>query len=477
MTSRPPLNAADPALLARLEAALGPEGLRPAAPRYLEEPRGRYHGRAAAVLRPASVEDVAAAVRLCAAARVGIVPWSGGTGLVGGQVFEAGPLPVLMSFERMARIRDLDLTDNVLTAEAGAVLADVRSAARDAGRLFPLTLASEGSARIGGLMATNAGGVNVLRYGNARDLCLGIEAVLADGTVLNGLSRLVKDNMGYDLRHLMIGAEGTLGLITAASLRLHPIPQATSTAWVAVPSPEAALGLLGAARDALGNTVSAFELIGAQGLAFLREALPQLPQPPAMDSAWFVLIEAADSADAGISARLEAVLESALEGGRASDVLIAQNDGQRAVFWGVRESIPEANRLIGAISSHDVSLPPSRITEFVARGARHVAGLDADLRINCFGHLGDGNLHYNVFPPAGRPKAAYDGIRDAIKTTVHDLAASLDGSVGAEHGVGRLKTGDLIRYGDPGSIFAMRKLKTALDPEGILNPGAVLAEL
>ncbi len=347
---------------------LGAGAVRPPEPRHLEEPRGRFHGRAAAVLRPASVDDVAAAVRLCAAARVGIVPWSGGTGLVGGQILETGPLPVLMSFERMTRIRDLDLTDNVLVAEAGAVLADVRATARRAGRLFPLTLASEGSARIGGLLATNAGGVNVLRYGNARDLCLGIEAVLADGTVLNGLSRLVKDNMGYDLRHLLIGSEGTLGLVTAASLRLHPIPQTTATAWVAVPSPEAALDLLAEARAELGNTISAFELIHAQGLAFLGEVLPHIPQPQTMDSEWFVLIEAADAASARIAARLEDVLELALEGALATDALIAQSDSQRAVFWGVRESIPEANRRIGAVSSHDISLPASRLAEFVARG-------------------------------------------------------------------------------------------------------------
>ena len=238
-----PLASADAAVLERLAAALGPGGVVAPEPRYLEEPRGRFHGQAAAVLRPASTAAVAAAVAVCAAARVGIVPYSGGTGLVGGQILGEGPLPVIMSFERMAAIRDLDLVDGVLVAEAGCVLADVQAAAREVGRLFPLTLASEGSARIGGLLGTNAGGVNVLRYGNARDLCLGVEAVMADGTVVNGLSRVVKDNMGYDLRHLLIGAEGTLGLITAASLRLMPEPGETATAWVSVASPEAALGL------------------------------------------------------------------------------------------------------------------------------------------------------------------------------------------------------------------------------------------
>jgi FAD/FMN-containing dehydrogenase len=470
-----PLNPADGAVLERLAAALGPSGVAPAEPRYLEEPRGRFRGRAAAVLRPASTAQVAAAVAVCAAARVGIVPYSGGTGLVGGQVSGEGPLPVVMSFERMARIRDLDLADGVLVAEGGCVLADVQAAARDAGRLFPLSLASEGSARIGGLLATNAGGVNVLRYGNARDLCLGVEAVMADGSVVHGLGRLIKDNMGYDLRHLLIGAEGTLGLITAASLRLFPLPAETATAWIAVASPAAALELLGAMRGALGGAISAFELMHVQGLAFLAEVLPQVPVPPAMPGDWVVLADVADAEDAGIGARLEAVLARALGDGAAGSALIAQSDAQRAVFWGVRESIPEANRLIGAVSSHDIALPAGLIAEFIARGGPAIAAIDPQLRINCFGHLGDGNLHYNVFPPRGRSRNEYDSLRDTVRLTVHDLTHALGGSVGAEHGVGRLKTGDLVRYSDPGKLAAMRAIKVALDPAGILNRGAVLA--
>ena len=473
MTDRP-LNPATPDLLERLQAALGSDGVRPPEPRYLEEPRGRFHGRAAAVVRPASTDEVAVAVRLCAEAQVGVVPYAGGTGLVGGQVYGDGPLPVLLSVERMARIRALDLVDGVLVAEAGCVLGDVQAAARDVGRLFPLSLASEGSARIGGLLGTNAGGVNVLRYGNARDLCLGIEAVMADGTVLNGLSRVAKDNMGYDLRHLLIGSEGTLGVITAASLRLHPLPEEVATAWIAVGSPAAALELLGNLRMAMGGTVSAFELISVQGLAFLGEKLPQVPVPPAMATDWIVLAEVADGVGGAVGARLETALAGALESGQVADVLIAQSSGQRQVFWGVRESIPEANRLIGSISSHDISVPPSRLAEFIARGGQAVAALDPELRVNCFGHLGDGNLHYNVFPPQEQGRGAYDGIRDAVKETVHDLVHALGGSVGAEHGVGRLKAGDLVRYGDPGRLAAMRAIKAALDPLGIMNPGAVL---
>ncbi len=472
--SRPSLDPAGPQVLERLAAALGADAVRPPEPRHLEEPRGRFHGRAAAVLRPVSTAGVATAVSICAAARVGIVPYAGGTGLVGGQIFGEGPLPVILSFERMARIRDLDLADGVLTAEAGCVLADVQAAAREAGRLFPLTLASEGSARIGGLLGTNAGGVNVLRYGNARDLCLGVEAVMADGSVLNGLSRVVKDNMGYDLRHLLIGSEGTLGLITAASLRLFPLPAETATAWVSVAAPAAALALLQDLREALGATISAFELIGVQGLDFLAETMPDLARPPAMDSDWVVLVETADAAGGETAARLERALGRAIETGRAGDVLIAQGESQRAVFWGVRESIPEANRLIGSISSHDISLPPSRLAAFIDCAAPEIATLDADLRINCFGHLGDGNLHYNVFPPAGVHRSRYESLREPVKRTVHDLVHALGGSVGAEHGVGRLKTGDLEHYGDPGKLAAARAIKAALDPLGILNPGAMI---
>ena len=343
----------------------------PPEPRYLEEPRGRFAGHAAAVLRPASTEAVAAAVAICAAARVGIVPYSGGTGLVGGQIFGEGPLPVILSFERMSRIRDLDLTDGVLTAEAGCVLADVQAAAREAGRLFPLTLASEGSARIGGLLATNAGGVNVLRYGNARDLCLGVEAVMADGSVLHGLSRVVKDNMGYDLRHLLIGVGGD----ARADHRGEPAgsiprPAETATAWVAVASPEAALALFHALRQALGGTISAFELMQRAGA--------RVPGRGAAAGSRCRRRWRRRLAGAGRERRRRRRRRRGRGSrrrwrrrwrpGLVDDVLVAQSEAQRAVFWGVRESIPEANRLIGAISSHDISLPPSRLAEFVALG-------------------------------------------------------------------------------------------------------------
>ena len=474
MTMPAGLGEADAALLGRIEAALGPGGVAPAEPRYLEEPRGRYHGRAAAVLRPRSAAEVQAIVRLCAEARVGIVPYSGGTGLVGGQVMSAGPLPVLLTTERLHAIRDLDVTDDVLVAEAGVVLAEAQAAARAADRLFPLTLASEGSARIGGLLATNAGGTNVLRYGNARALCLGIEAVMADGSLVSDLTRLHKNNTGYDLRDLLIGSEGTLGIITAASLRLYPVPRERASAWIALASPARALDLFHLARARLGMSLDAFELLSAVGLGFLAAKLPAVSIPKAAPSDWYVLAEAGDGAGSGIAARFEAVLAEALEAGIVEDVLIAQNEAQRTAFWSVRESIPEANRLIGSVSSHDISVPLSRLAEFIERGGPLVRAIEPALRINCFGHLGDGNLHYNVFPPEGRPRAEFDPIRERVKEAVHDLTHALGGSVSAEHGIGRLKTGDMARYADPGRLAAMRAIKGALDPLGILNPGAVL---
>ena len=468
------LNDADAGLLDRLAAELGAGDVRPPEPRHLTELRYRRHGRAAAVVTPRSTESVARAVRLCAAARVGIVPFAGGTGLVGGHTPEEGPLPILLSVERLTRIREIDPAGGVLVAEAGAILADVHAAAREAGRLFPLSLASEGSARVGGLVGTNAGGVAVLRYGNMRDLTLGVEAVLPDGSILHGLRHVLKDNLGYDVGRLLVGSEGTLGIVTAASLRLHPIPAETAAAWAPVPSPAAALDLLSALRDRMGQALSAFELIARQGLEFLAEKLPHVAQPFADPPEWSVLVEASDGPGAEIGPRLEAALAEALEAGLALDALIAQNEAQRRAFWTVRETIPEANRAIGAVASHDVSVPIARIPAFLAEADGALAALDPSLRVNCFGHLGDGNLHYNVFPGADRTRSDYDPIRKEVTDAVHGLVAAYGGSVAAEHGVGRIKTADLARYGDPAKVAMMRAIKTALDPLGIMNPGAVL---
>ncbi|NCU19720.1 FAD-binding oxidoreductase [Candidatus Falkowbacteria bacterium] len=465
------LNPADAELAARL-GALGLEAV-PAGAAYLEEPRGRLAGVAGLLVRPRTVEEVAALLRACSAARVGVVPYGGGTGLVGGQVLTEGSAPVTLSLERMAALRAVDPVGNVAIVEAGMTLQAVQEAAAEVGRVFPLTLASQGSARIGGCLATNAGGVNVLRYGNARDLCLGLEAVLADGTILRGLKRLRKDNTGYDLRGLLVGSEGTLGVITAASLRLFPRPAAEGTAMLAVASPAAALDLLALAEARMAGCVSAFELIHRQGLAFLEEVMPKVRQPFVTRPEWSVLIEVGLPEGIDPQVALAGLFEAGAKRGLVCDGVIAQGAAQRAAFWRLRESLPEANRRIGSISSHDISVPLSDLPAFIDRAGPALAAL-GDMRVNCFGHVGDGNLHYNVFPAKGRSRAEYEHLRGPIKACVHGIVDAFGGSVSAEHGVGRIKRADLERYADPGKLAAMRAIKAALDPLGILNPGAVI---
>jgi FAD/FMN-containing dehydrogenase len=467
------LNPADPAFLAQLAAELPDGTLQPAAPRHLEEPRGRWVGRAGALALPRCTDDVATILRHCARSRVGVVPWGGGTGLVGGQLMPDGPAPIVLSLERMAALRGIYPDESVIMIEAGMILADVQAHAERAGRLFPLSLASEGTARIGGTLATNAGGLNVLRYGNARELCLGMEAVLPDGSIWHGLKRLRKDNTGYDLRDLLIGAEGTLGVITAAALRLFPQPGAVGTALMVVDSPAAALKLLSLAQGRLGNMVSAFELISRMGLDFLAETMPEVRLPFATPPEWMVLIDLGLLGTMDPVAELEALFADALSQGLAQDGVIAASQAQRDALWRIRESIPEANRRIGSVSSHDISLPLGAVADFIAAAGPALAKL-GEWRINAFGHLGDGNLHYNVFPMPGRSRKDHENQRDAVKTCVHDLVHAMDGSVSAEHGIGRLKVADLERYGDPAKLAAMRAIKTALDPAGIMNPGAVL---
>ncbi|WP_121063036.1 FAD-binding oxidoreductase [Chachezhania antarctica] len=469
-----PLNPADAAFAARLERQVGADVLRPVEPRYLEEPRGQYAGHGGLLALPRTVEEVSAIITAAAEARVGVVPYGGGTGLVGGQVAEdGGSAPLILSLERMTAIRAVYPEENVMIAEAGAILADVQAAARGADRLFPLSLAAEGSARIGGNLSTNAGGVNVLRYGTARELCLGLEAVLPDGRIWHGLKRLRKDNTGYDLRDLLCGAEGTLGVITAAALKLSPIPAEIGTAALIVPDPRAALGLLALAQDRLGEMVSAFELIHRQGLDFLSETLPDIRQPFADKPEWQVLIEIGLARGMDPVTALGDLFEAAMERDLVSDGIVAQSEGQRADLWNVREHIPDANRRIGAIASHDISLPLSCVPDFIQRAPQKIAAI-AEVRINCFGHLGDGNLHYNLFPVPGRTRAEYKDQKPDLTHAVYDLVAEMGGSISAEHGIGRLKAGELERYGDPVKLAAMRAIKDALDPCGIMNPGAVL---
>ena len=467
------LNPADDRFAQQLASILPEGAVRLPEARYLEEPRGQWQGQGGILVLPRATAEVQAVVRACAEARVGILPWGGGTGLVGGQVMPVGPAPVILSLERMAALRGIWPAENVMVAEAGMTLAAAQDAAKGAGRQFPLSLASEGTARIGGVLATNAGGIGVLRYGNARDLCLGVEAVMADGSLLSGLKRLRKDNTGYDLRHLLIGAEGTLGIITAAALRLVPRPAATVTAMLIVSDPAAALQLLTLCQNRVPGMVSAFELIGQMGFAFLAEKMPEVTCPFPTPPDWCVLLELGLPSAFEAEAVMAGIYAEADEAGLVQDGVIAASETQRSALWRIRESIPAANRLVGAVSSHDISLPLSEVPAFIIRADAALARL-GEWRINCFGHLGDGNLHYNVFPAAGHSRKDHDGHRDAIRACVHDLVHDMGGSISAEHGIGRLKVGDLERYGDPGKLAAMRAVKAALDPLGILNPGAVL---
>ncbi|WP_407492327.1 FAD-binding oxidoreductase [Pseudooceanicola sp. MF1-13] len=467
------LTSVDDAFIARLRDLVGPRGIRPVEARYLEEPRGTWSGIGGVVVAPADVGEVSAVMAAAFDAGVPVLPYGGGTGLVGAQIMPDGPAPLILSMERMTAIRKVDPIENVAVVEAGVILEDLHKAAEAQGRLYPLSLAAKGTARIGGVLGTNAGGVNVLRYGNARDLCLGIEAVMPDGRILNGLTRLRKDNTGYDLRNLMIGSEGTLGVITAAALKLSPIPAGQGVAMAVVPSPAAALDLLSLARERVGEAVSAFELMAGESLRFLEEKLPQIRRPfdPAPD--WMVLIELGLPAGLDPEETLGTIFEEAFERELVSDALMAQSLSQAHEFWEVREQIPEANRLIGSVSSHDISLPLSNLPGFIDQASAMIADM-GPYRINCFGHLGDGNLHYNVFPPQGGDLAEWRAKGKGVKQAIHDLVHQMAGSVSAEHGIGRLKVDDLERYGDPVKLEVMRSIKAAIDPKGIMNPGAVL---
>ena len=467
------MNPADDTFARHLSDRLPEGSVGPAEPRYLEEPRGKAVTASALVARPRTTEEVAQIVRACAEARVGIVPWGGGTGLVLAQVVPEGPAPLILSLERMRALRGIWPEEGLMIVEAGMTLAEVQAEAEKVGRLFPLSLASEGTARIGGNLATNAGGTAVLRYGNARDLCLGVEAVMPDGSVHHGLKRLRKDNTGYDLKNLLIGSEGTLGIITAATLRLFPRPAGVGTAAFAVKGPDEALTLLSRAQERTGGGVTSFELMSRQGLLFLDEVMPDLRQPFADRPEWMILAEIGLPEGLDPETILAELFEAAAADDLVSDGVIATSGAQAQALWDLRESLPHANRKIGAVASHDISLPLTEISVFLDRAGAAIKAI-GDLRVNCFGHLGDGNLHYNIFPPKGGNVADHRHLASMIQERVHDIVHDLSGSISAEHGIGRLKSADLERYGDPAKLAAMRAIKAALDPLGIMNPGAVL---
>jgi FAD/FMN-containing dehydrogenase len=437
--------------------------------------RQRWHGRALAVVRPGSTDEVAAVVRACAAQGVPIVPQGGNTGLVGGGVPDASGTQVLLSLKRLNRIRELDRANLALVAEAGCVLQAVQDAADAAGLLFPLSLAAEGSCTIGGNLATNAGGTQVVRYGNARALCLGLEVVTASGDIWHGLSGLRKDNTGYDLRDLFVGSEGTLGVITAATLALHPKPAAAMTALASAESLEACVALLGLAHERLGAGLTGFEVMNAFSLALVARHMPQLRQPLA-PAPWTVLVELSDSeGEAHARERFEGLLGDALERDLIADAAVAETLAQSHTMWHLRESIPLAQAEEGLNIKHDIALPVSRIPAFCASTGEALERAVPGVRLVNFGHLGDGNLHYNVQAPEGGDAAAFLREREhEINGIVYDAVCAHGGSISAEHGIGVLKRDELPHYKDPTALALMRAVKQALDPQALLNPGRVL---
>ena len=441
-----------------------------------EDWRKRDRGKALAVVRPVSTSEVAAVVKACAAARTAIVPQGGNTGLVGGSTPDGSGTQVLLSLQRMNKVRGIDTANLTMTAEAGCVLQSLQQTAEQQGLLFPLSLAAEGSCTIGGNLGTNAGGTQVVRYGNARDLCLGLEVVTAQGEVWEGLTGLRKDNTGYDLRDLFIGSEGTLGIITAATMKLYPLPATTLTAWAAVPSLEAAVTLLGLAHRGLGAGLTGFEVMGQFALELTAKHFPQLRVPLYQRTPYCVLLENSDhESEMHARGQFERLLEQALESGCVSDAVIAENIAQARHLWHVRESIPLAQAEEGLNIKHDISIPVSRIPDFCREADALLRQAIPGVRLVNFGHLGDGNLHYNVQAPAGGDMAAF--LRDfepLVNTIVYDAVTRYDGSISAEHGVGTLKLDKLEKHKSPVALSLMRSIKLSLDPQNLLNPGRVL---
>jgi FAD/FMN-containing dehydrogenase len=462
---RPP----SPALIARLKELVGPAGysedpseIEP----HLREWRGRHAGSTPLLLRPASTAEVAAVVAACAAAEVGVVPQGGNTGLVGGQIPSAAGDQILIALSRMNRVRAVDPVDGSIVVEAGCTLRQVQEAAHGVDRLFPLSLASEGTCQIGGNLSTNAGGVHVLRYGNARSLALGLEVVLPDGRVWDGLRALHKDNTGYDLKHLFLGAEGTLGLITAAVLRLFPRHRHVQTIFAAVPTPEAALALLGRLRGASDDALLAFELIPRLGLELVTRHIPGTTDPLSAASPWYVLTDLTLDRP-----RVEQLLGEALADGQVTDATLATGGAQAAALWRLRESLSEAQKPEGGSIKHDVAVPVSRIPELIRRAVPIAERIVPGIRPVPFGHLGDGNLHFNFSQPMGGDRAAFLARWEELNRAIHDLVHALGGSVSAEHGVGSAKREEIARYKSPIELELQRAIKRALDPAGIMNPG------
>ncbi|MGK9063790.1 FAD-binding oxidoreductase [Stutzerimonas chloritidismutans] len=465
-------------LLHALEAIVGPAGIvcdpaRMAS--YLSDWRNAYSGLAALVVRPATTEEVAAVVRLCHEHRVGLVPQGGNTGLCGGSIPDASGTQVVLSLTRMTRIRQIDLANETITVEAGVVLQHLQEAAAEVDRLFPLSLGAQGSCTVGGNLATNAGGTAVLRYGNMRDMTLGLEVVLPDGRIWNGLRGLRKDNTGYDLKHLFIGSEGSMGIITAAVLKLYPAVRSITTAWVALPDVGSAIELIGAIRGLCGDRLTGFELMSRQSVDFVLRHVDGCSDPFAEAHPWYALIELSDAQPrAPLNDLLEAGLGDALERGRIRDAVLAGSEAQVASLWAMREGISEAQNHEGPSLKHDISVPVSCIPEFIERTDQALLERFPGVRIVTYGHVGDGNLHYNISKPLASDDATFKARQAAITDVIYDATAAYNGSISAEHGLGQAKREAAMRYKDPVELDLMRTLKHTLDPQGLMNPGKVL---
>jgi FAD/FMN-containing dehydrogenase len=467
-----------PETLERLRDLVGPAGVIDAPDEvaaYCKPWRGTYFGRSPLVLRPASTEEMAAVVGLCAAERVPIVPQGGRTGMTGGSQPHDDMSEVVVSTERMRRVRAIDLENDTLTVEAGVVLAEIQRLAAEHDRLFPLSLGAEGSCQIGGNISTNAGGVQVLRYGNTRNLVLGLEVVLPDGRVWDGLRGLRKDNTGYDLKQLFIGAEGTLGIVTAAVLRLLPRPKESQTAFIGLASPKDSVALLALVRRHFADQIAAFELIDRGILELAFAALPVHTDPLATRHPWYVLTEVTgQGAPGSLAEPMQAALAEAMEAGLVADAILTTSSEQAKRLWRLREELPQAQLAAGGSVAHDISVPLSRIPEFIARADAAVRTVYPGARPCCFGHVGDGNLHYNPVRPLEVEPADWQREREAINKLVHDVVVDLGGSISAEHGVGRLRLAENERYKSAVELDLLRTVKRALDPLGIMNPGKVV---
>ena len=443
---------------------------------YLTEWRGRWTGRASMIVAPASTREVAEVVKICAANAVAVTPQGGNTGLVGGQIPFGDE--ILLSLKRMRRVREVSALNNTMTVDAGLTLAEAQAAAEEADRLFPLSIGSEGTCQIGGVISTNAGGVNVLRYGNARDLVLGLEAVTPDGEIWDGLKRLRKNNTGYDLKQLLIGGEGTLGVVTGAVLKLFPRPRDAASAFAGCASPADAVALLSLAQDATGGAATSFELIPRLGVELTLNHIPGTRDPLAGPHPWYVLMEFSSGRSprqsGGLRAAIEAMLADAHGRGLVADAAIADSEAQTRMFWRIRHSLSEALNGEGKGVRLDISVATSDIPAFLEKADAASAQVAPSGRVVAFGHIGDGNVHYDVIPAQGAPKDALDGERDAIEAAVYDVVDGFDGSISAEHGVGRARREHMAERKSPVELAMMRAVKNALDPQGIMNPGKML---